>query len=146
MNNKEYNKYVTQKMKKSTIVKDTALAFLVGGAICASSEFLKQLFISWGLDKQTAGTVLTIILIGTGGLLTGLGIYSKLGKFSGAGTIVPITGFANSIVSPAIEAKTEGFILGVGAKLFTVAGPVIVYGLISSVIAGIWYYIDYFII
>ncbi len=145
MTDKEYNKYVMKKMKKSTIVKDTAIAFLVGGGICAAAEFIKQLLLDFGMDKQPASTALTIILIGIGGLLTGLGLYCKIGKAAGGGTIVPITGFANSVVSPAIEAKTEGFILGVGAKIFTVAGPVIVYGVLSSIIVGIGYYIFYFI-
>jgi len=145
MDNKQYNKYVTQKMKKSTIVKDTLLAFLIGGGICTVGEFIRQLLINSGLSEQSAATTLTIILIGTGGILTALGWYSKLGKFAGAGSIVPITGFSNSVVSPAMEGKSEGLVLGLAAKMFTVAGPVIVYGVVSSVIVGIYYYFIYFV-
>ncbi len=146
MNNRQYSEYVKNKMKKSTIVKDTVLAFLIGGAICVIGQLITEGIMTFDIDKKTATTATTIILIGIGGLLTGFGLYSKLGKYAGAGSIVPITGFANSIVSPAIEAKYEGLVLGLAAKLFTVAGPVIVYGVVSSVIVGIYYYIIYFLV
>ena len=146
MNNRQYSEYVKNKMKKSTIVKDTVLAFLIGGAICVIGQLITEGIMTFDIDKKTATTATTIILIGIGGLLTGFGLYSKLGKYAGAGSIVPITGFANSSVSPAIEAKYEGLVLGLAAKLFTVAGPVIVYGVVSSVIVGIYYYIIYFLV
>ena len=146
MNNRQYSEYVKNKMKKSTIVKDIVLAFLIGGAICVIGQLITEGIMTFDIDKKTATTATTIILIGIGGLLTGFGLYSKLGKYAGAGSIVPITGFANSIVSPAIEAKYEGLVLGLAAKLFTVAGPVIVYGVVSSVIVGIYYYIIYFLV
>ena len=146
MNNRQYSEYVKNKMKKSTIVKDTVLDFLIGGAICVIGQLIPEGIMTFDIDKKTATTATTIILIGIGGLLTGFGLYSKLGKYAGAGSIVPITGFANSIVSPAIEAKYEGLVLGLAAKLFTVAGPVIVYGVVSSVIVGIYYYIIYFLV
>ncbi|MBQ3115381.1 MAG: SpoVA/SpoVAEb family sporulation membrane protein [Clostridia bacterium] len=133
-------------MKKSTIIKDTALAFIFGGIICVIGQLITEGIMVFDIDKKTASTTTTIILIALGGLLTGFGIYSKLGKFAGAGTIVPITGFANSIVAPAIESKYEGLVLGLAAKLFTVAGPVIVYGVVSSIIVGIYYYIIYFLV
>lgn len=137
MDNKEYKKYVNKKMKKSTIVKDTCIAFVTGGAICTIGQWIKNLLLGFGLSEKPAAAFLTIILIFIGSLLTALGLYSKMGKFAGAGTIVPITGFANSVVSPAMEAKSEGLVLGLSAKMFTVAGPVIVYGTVSGVIVGI---------
>ncbi len=137
MDNKEYKKYVNKKMKKSTIIKDTCIAFVTGGAICTIGQWIKNLLLGFGLSEKPAAAFLTIILIFIGSLLTALGLYSKMGKFAGAGTIVPITGFANSVVSPAMEAKSEGLVLGLSAKMFTVAGPVIVYGTVSGVIVGI---------
>lgn len=137
MDNKEYKKYVNKKMKKSTIVKDTCIAFVTGGAICTIGQWIKNHLLGFGLSEKPAAAFLTIILIFIGSLLTALGLYSKMGKFAGAGTIVPITGFANSVVSPAMEAKSEGLVLGLSAKMFTVAGPVIVYGTVSGVIVGI---------
>ena len=137
MDNKEYKKYVNKKMKKSTIIKDTCIAFVTGGSICTIGQWIKNLLLGFGLSEKPAAAFLTIILIFIGSLLTALGLYSKMGKFAGAGTIVPITGFANSVVSPAMEAKSEGLVLGLSAKMFTVAGPVIVYGTVSGVIVGI---------
>jgi len=104
-------------------------------------HFILTMFKKWGLDTEAAGTATSIILVFAGALLTGLDIYPKIAKFAGAGTIVPITGFANSVVSPALEAKTEGMVLGVGAKIFTIAGPVILYGTLASFVAGIMYWI-----
>lgn len=141
MDEKQYNKYVTDKMKKSTIVKDTCIAFLTGGFICTVGQCIKEILLACGLGEKPAASALTIILIFIGSLLTALGLYCKIGKFAGAGSIVPITGFANSVVSPAMEAKSEGLVLGVAAKMFTVAGPVIVYGTLSSFIVGIIFFL-----
>ena len=115
-------------------------AFLIGGGICTLGELFLNLFTALGADKEAAGAWASICLIFLSALLTGLGLYEKLAKIAGAGTLVPITGFANAMVSPALESKTEGFVLGVGAKLFTIAGPVILYGCAASVIYGIIYY------
>ena len=141
MGDKEYNKYVSNKADKSTILKNCVIAFIVGGIICIIGQIITDITMSFGLDKEIAGTVCCIILIFIGALLTALKLYQKIGKVAGAGSIVPITGFSNSIVSPAIEYKSEGYILGMGANMFKVAGPVLVYGIGSSVILGIIYYI-----
>ena len=117
--------------------KNIVWAFLVGGAICAAGQGLTNLFQSYGLDKEQAGTATSVTLILAAAVLTGLGLFDKLAKRAGAGTLVPITGFANAMVSPALEFKSEGLILGVGAKMFAIAGPVIVYGLSASVLYGL---------
>lgn len=134
---KEYNKYVSEKAPKSSLLKDMAMAFLVGGLICTIGQIFLEIYTNIGLDKKASASLVSVTMIFIGALLTGLGLYSKIGKFAGAGSIVPITGFANSIVSPAMEFKTEGLILGLAAKMFTIAGPVIVYGTITSVIIGL---------
>ena len=141
MTNKEYNEYIKTKTPNSKIFSNCTKAFLVGGIICVIGQCLIWLYEKWGLDKESAATCTSITLIFFGALLTGLDIYPKIAKFAGAGTIVPITGFANSVVSPALEAKTEGMVLGVGAKIFTIAGPVILYGIFASAIAGTVYWI-----
>lgn len=141
MSNQEYSDYVDSKAKNSPIWKNMALAFLVGGIICMIGQFITNLFMSWGLSKQDAGTVCTIILIFLGAFLTAINVYSKIGKFAGAGSTIPITGFSNSIVAPAIEFKTEGYILGLGANMFKIAGPVLVYGITTSVIGGFIYWL-----
>jgi len=141
MNEKEYGEYVKGKVKKSPVLKDCVMAFLFGGSICTVGQVILNLYMSAGLTQENASTATSITLIFIGALLTGLNIYPKLAKYAGAGTIVPITGFANSIVSPALESKNEGFVLGVGAKLFTIAGPVILFGCLASVVCGIVYYI-----
>ena len=141
MTNKEYNEYIKTKTPNSKIFSNCAKAFLIGGIICVIGQCLMWLYEKWGLDKESAGTCASITLIFFGALLTGFDIYPKIAKFAGAGTIVPITGFANSVVSPALEAKTEGMVLGVGAKIFTIAGPVILYGIFASAIAGTVYWI-----
>lgn len=133
----EYNKYVESKAPKSPIFKDCLRAFLVGGLICVIGQFIFDFCTFKGLDTTSANTIVAIILIGITAILTSLNLFNKIGKFAGAGTIVPITGFANSIVSPAIEYKSEGYVMGVGAKMFTVAGPVLVYGISTSIIIGI---------
>lgn len=139
INQKDYEKYVNEKIPKPTIVKNCIWAFIVGGLICSFGQFITNFVMNNGLDKKEATTATTIILIFLGAFFTGLGVYDKLGKRAGAGSIVPITGFANSIVSPAMEYKREGFVLGVAAKMFIVAGPVLVYGFGSSVIVGLIY-------
>lgn len=141
MTNKEYNEYVKKKTPNSKIFSNCVKAFVSGGIICVIGQCILSLFKKWGLDTESAGTATSIVLIFFGALLTGLDIYPKIAKFAGAGTVVPITGFANSVVSPALEAKTEGMILGVGAKIFTIAGPVILYGIFASWIAGMVYWV-----
>ena len=137
MTNEQYNQYVGARAKPSPIVKDMVWAFCVGGAICAGGQLLSDLYQSWGLSKEDAGTWVSITLIFLASLLTGLGVFDDIAKRAGAGTLVPITGFANSMVSPAVEFKSEGFITGTAVKLFTIAGPVLVYGISASVIYGI---------
>ena len=141
MTNKEYGEYVNNKTPNSTILKNCVKAFLIGGLICTIGQCLIMLFERLGLDEEAAGTFESVTLIFLGALLTGLDVYPKIAKHAGAGTVVPITGFANSVVSPALEAKTEGMVLGVGAKIFTIAGPVILYGTLASWIAGVIYWI-----
>ena len=137
MTEKEYGKLVQQRMPKSPIWKDCLGAFLVGGAICALGQVFMNWYSSMGLDETGAGTATAMTLVAISALLTGLSLYDNIAKFAGAGTLVPITGFANAIAAPAVEFKTEGFILGVGAKMFTIAGPVIVYGASASVVYGL---------
>ena len=137
MSNKDYGKFVQDRAKKSPIVKDCALAFLIGGAICTLGQAIMDGFTALGLEKTDAGTATSISLVALSALLTGLNLYNKLGRYGGAGTLVPITGFANAVVSPAIDFKSEGFITGMAAKMFTVAGPVIVFGVTASVVYGV---------
>lgn len=137
MSPKEYQNYVKEKSPKSPIVKDTALAFLIGGAICVLGQAIQNGWMSVGLGKEDAGTATAISLVFLSALLTGLNLYNKIARFGGAGTLVPITGFANSVVSPAIDFKSEGFITGMAAKMFQIAGPVIVFGTLASVIYGV---------
>ena len=136
MTPKEYQEYVKQKSPKSPIVKDTALAFLVGGAICALGQLIQNGFLSLGLEKVDAGTATSVCLVALSALATGLGLYTRLARFAGAGTLVPITGFANAVVSPALDFKSEGFVTGTAVKMFTVAGPVIAFGTAASVLYG----------
>ena len=117
------------------------VAFLIGGAICTLGEIFLNIFTKFGCAKESAGAWASIILILLSAILTGFGLYEKIAKHAGAGTLVPITGFANAVVSSALESKSEGFILGVGAKIFTIAGPVILYGTTASVIYGLVYYL-----
>ena len=145
MNNKmskqEYGEFVKQETPNSTIGINCAKAFVIGGIICMIGQGILDLYSLWGLSEQNAATATSMTLIFIGTFLTGLDIYPKIAKHAGAGTIVPITGFANSVAAPALEAKTEGYVLGVGAKIFTIAGPVILYGTLASVIAGIIYFL-----
>lgn len=136
----KYNKLVSQKAPKSPIVKDCLLAFIVGGIICTIGQLVMNLLAIYGCSTDDTGIYTSSVLIVIASILTGLGLYSKLGRFAGAGSIIPITGFSNSITSSAVEFKKEGWILGVGAKIFIIAGPVILYGLLSSVVVGVIYY------
>lgn len=140
VDNMMFKKETRQLAPKPTVLKNTILAFLVGGAICTVGQIIIGLFTAGGLVAKEAGAATSAVLIFAGALFTGLGIYDDLGKFAGAGSIIPITGFANSIVSSAMEFKREGFVYGVGARLFTVAGPVIVYGAFVSLFIGLIYY------
>lgn len=141
MTNEQYNEYVKQKTPNSKIFVNCIKAFVIGGLICVIGQLILDCFKKkMGLDEEAAATATSIVMVFLGALLTGLNIYPKIAKHAGAGTIVPITGFANSVVSPALEAKTEGLVLGVGAKIFTIAGPVILYGILASAVAGLFYY------
>ena len=137
MTNQDYGKLVNDRSKPSPMGKNLVWAFLVGGASCTIGQGLSNLYQSWGLDKDQAGTAVSVTLIFAAALLTGLGCFDKLAKRAGAGTLVPITGFANAMVSPALEFKSEGLITGTAAKLFVVAGPVLVFGISASVIYGL---------
>lgn len=137
MSPQEYQAYVKRIAPKSPVVKDTAFAFLTGGAICALGQLIQNGFLSLGLEKADAGTAASICLIFLSALLTGLNLYNSIARFAGAGTLVPITGFANAVVSPAVDCKSEGLITGMAAKMFVVAGPVIVFGTLASVIYGV---------
>ncbi len=140
MDASEYKKFTDKKQPKSPIVKNVILAFLTGGAICTVGEIFLKIYSSLGYSTEDASALVSVSLIVLSMIFTGLGLYPKLAKHAGAGTLVPITGFANSIASSAIESRTEGYVMGVGAKLFTIAGPVIVYGIAASFIAGIYCY------
>lgn len=141
MTKDQYIKYVDRVSPTSSLLKNVILAFISGGLICDLGQFFYNYCMSLGMDIKTSAEITTITMIFLGALLTGLGVYDYIGKFAGAGSIVPITGFANSIVSPAMEFRTEGFVFGVGGKMFTIAGPVLVYGIISSWVIGIIYYL-----
>ena len=141
MTEREYGKLVKEMAPKSPIVKDCAFAFVIGGLICTLGQALLEGYKALGLEEKGAATAVSMTLVALSALLTGLSLYDNIAKYAGAGTLVPITGFANSIAAPAIEFKTEGFILGVGAKMFTIAGPVIVYGVSASVVYGLIYWI-----
>jgi stage V sporulation protein AC len=138
----EYEKYVQKKMPKSNLGKDCIMAFVVGGIICTIGQVIGNIGKNYyGLDKEATAAFTAIVLVFLGATLTGLGVYDDIGKRAGAGSVVPITGFANSIVAPAMEFKREGYVMGVGAKLFSLAGPVLVYGISSSIIVGILYFL-----
>ena len=141
MTEREYDRLVKELSPKSPMGKDCLGAFCVGGLICVLGQGLLALYTSLGLDKDGAGTAVSMTLVALSALLTGLSLYDDIAKFAGAGTLVPITGFANAIAAPAVDAKVEGFIPGVGAKLFSISGPVIVYGLGASVVYGVVYWI-----
>ncbi|MDO5557007.1 MAG: stage V sporulation protein AC [Clostridia bacterium] len=135
--NSTYSNYVDKKTPNSPIGKNCFNAFWVGGLICIIGQIIFDFAQYCGFETTQANTIVSIVLIGVAAILTGLNIFNKIGKFAGAGSLIPITGFANSIVSPAIEYKSEGYVMGVGAKMFTVAGPVLVYGISTSILVGI---------
>ena len=142
MDKQEYAKLVRERMPKSNTGIECLRAFLVGGLICVLGELLHIFYLEhWQMSEDNAAAMVSITLIFMGALLTGLGVYDRIGKNAGAGSIVPITGFANSVVSPAIDTKAEGWVLGVGAKIFTIAGPVILYGTLTGVVYGVIYWL-----
>lgn len=141
MTEREYGKMVDRLSPKSPSKRNCLNAFLIGGGICLLGQIAINLYGALGMEEKDASTLASISLVLLSALLTGLSLYDNIAKFAGAGTLVPITGFANSVAAPAVEFKTEGFILGVGAKMFTIAGPVIVYGVSASVVYGIIYWV-----
>ena len=141
MTEKQYGALVARMAPKSPMWRDCLNAFWSGGLICVVGQIFTNCYGAWGLEKQDAGTAASMTLVALSALLTGLSVYDDIAKHAGAGTLVPITGFANAIAAPAVEFKTEGFVLGVGAKMFTIAGPVIVYGLAASVVYGFIYWL-----
>ncbi len=141
MTEKEYQKLAQDMAPKSPIGKDCINAFWIGGLICLLGQLIMNGYMALGLEKEDASTAVSMTLVALSALLTGLSWYDDIAKHAGAGTLVPITGFANAIAAPAVEFKTEGFVLGVGAKLFTIAGPVIVYGLAAGVVYGFVYWV-----
>lgn len=138
---KQYQDYVDQKSPNSPIWKNCLNAFWIGGLICSIGQIIFSFCLYRGLDETSSSTVVSILLIALSAFLTGLNIFNKIGKIAGAGSLIPITGFANSIVAPAMEYKSEGYVMGVGAKMFTVAGPVLVYGISTAIIVGLVYLI-----
>ena len=136
MSPQEYQEYVKKRSPKSPVLKDTALAFAVGGAICVLGQLIMDGFMSLGLEKTDAGTAVSVCLVALSALATGSGLYTRLARFAGAGTLVPITGFANAVVSPALDYKSEGLVTGTAVKMFTVAGPVIAFGTAASALYG----------
>jgi len=141
MTNDEYKKFVEKHSPRSPVGRNLLHAFIIGGLICTIGQLFIGLYTNMGLDTKSASAACSITLVLLGALLTGLGVYDDVAKFAGAGTLVPITGFANSVVAPALEFKSEGFITGTAAKMFVIAGPVIVYGTAASVVYGFIYWI-----
>lgn len=138
--NKEYDAMVKKASPDSPVVKNCIHAFISGGIICTIGQIITNICTAFGMGKEECSFYTMFVLVAGASLLTGLGLYSKIGRFSGAGSIVPITGFSNSVTAPAIEFKKEGFVLGLGAKIFVVAGPVILYGVLTSIVVGLIYY------
>ncbi|NLO40893.1 MAG: stage V sporulation protein AC [Ruminiclostridium sp.] len=137
----EYKKWSQQQAPRTKKAKNLLLAFLVGGIICTIGQLILNLLLGAGMAKDDASAVTTLAMIFLGAFLTGINVYDNIGRIGGAGAAIPVTGFANSIVSPAMEYKKEGYVMGVGAKMFLIAGPVLVYGIVTSTIAGILYYL-----
>ena len=141
MNKETYKKYAEARAPRSPILKNCVRAFLVGGLICTIGQGLRNVYTKLcGMDTDDAGTVTAVTLVLIAVILTGLGVFDRIAKFAGAGTLVPITGFANAVASPAIDAKSEGWVLGVGAKIFTIAGPVLLYGTLAGAVYGVIYW------
>ncbi len=141
MNNNDYNRYIENRSHRSHCISNCFKAFFTGGVICCLGEAVSALSSNFCTDPTSSRLVASIFLIFASGLLTGIGVFDKIAKFGGGGALVPITGFSNSVASPAIDSKTEGWITGVGAKMFGIAGPVILYGTVSSVVAGLFYWL-----
>ncbi|MBR2339201.1 MAG: stage V sporulation protein AC [Clostridia bacterium] len=141
MDKEEYKELVKRRERRSPSPKNCLRAFWTGGLICVIGQLLTELFLTLGMSEKSASTTTTVALIFAAALLTGIGIFDRIARYAGAGTLVPVTGFANSVVSPAIDTKSEGLILGVGAKIFTVAGPVLLYATLSGAVYGVIYYI-----
>lgn len=142
MNNKQaYKQYVDRRAARSPVLRNTAAAFWVGGLICVLGQLLLSLYRWLGLSLDDAATLVSVTLIFLSASLTAIGIFDRIARYAGAGTLVPITGFANAVVSPAIDTKSEGLVLGVGAKIFTVAGPVLLYGIFAGTVYGVLYYL-----
>ena len=141
MDGEVYKKYAQGRAKKSPIVKNCIYAYVIGGSICTGAELLNQLYTALGMTRDKAGTVTSVTLIFITAMLTGIGVFDNIAKHAGGGTLVPITGFANAVSAASIDNKSEGFILGVGTKIFSIAGPVILYGISAGVIYGIAYWI-----
>lgn len=140
MTNKQYNSYIENRAERSPCLKNCISAFITGGAICLIAEFLKNIYIKYGSTEENSLLFASLSIIFLTGLLTGIGVFDKIAKFGGGGALVPISGFANAVAAPAIDSKSEGYITGVATKMFTIAGPVIVYGTIASIIYGLIYY------
>jgi stage V sporulation protein AC len=141
MSSKQYEKYIKDKVPKPKYLRNCIAAFIVGGLICDVAQFISNTAKSYGYSQDAVSAITATSMVLLGAFLTGIGIYDRIGKFAGAGSIVPITGFANSMVSPAMEFKREGFVFGVGAKMFILAGPVLVYGISTSIVIGIIYHL-----
>ena len=141
MNLKEKKELIKKYSPGSTILKNSIFAFIFGGIICVIGELIKMLYLWLGIEEKTSAILVTVTLIFIAALLTGLGLFDKIARYAGAGTLVPVTGFSNAVVSEAMDAKSEGYVLGVGAKIYTVAGPVILFGILSGVVYGIIYYL-----
>ena len=141
MDRNEYKQYAERRAKQSPCFKNSICAFVIGGSICCIGQALNGLYRFWGLSEKHAALCVTVTLVFVAGLLTGIGVFDKIARIAGAGTLVPITGFANAVASPAIDAKSEGFVTGTAVKMFTIAGPVIVYGTVTSVLYGVVYWV-----
>lgn len=142
MDKKAFVKYAAKREKRSPSIKNCILAFVSGGLVCVTGQALADIYILWGLSEKNASTLSSVSLVFLAGLFTGIGIFDKAAKLCGAGLLVPITGFSNAVTSPAIDAKSEGYIMGVGAEMFKIAGPVVVYGNLTATVYGIIYYIS----
>jgi stage V sporulation protein AC len=142
MTNKQYNEYVEKRAKRSPCLLNCFKAFLVGGSICLLAEIYNQFYQYIGINASDSSLLSSLSLIVLSCILTGIGVFDKIAKFGGGGALVPITGFANAMSSPSIESKSEGFITGLGSKMFTIAGPVIVYGSLASILYGVFYYLN----
>jgi stage V sporulation protein AC len=141
MSSKQYEEYIKNKMPKPKYLKNCVAAFISGGIICDVAQFISNTAKNYGYNQEAVSSVTATSMVFLGAFLTGIGIYDRIGRFAGAGSIVPITGFANSMVSPAMEFKREGFVFGVGAKMFILAGPVLVYGISTSIVIGVIHYL-----